>query len=203
MFKERVSKRKGTIPSIMRLRHFQRVLLAAVFSGVISGPVQAEDVTGRFGVTGLVGSVFPVAPSEVTSRTQSAGLNLGAQVSMQIGSCLGLGVSYENMDLGNGVRVSPINVLFMGRFMPESRWTPTFYFGPGSARGVDSPRIENFSLKAGGGVDYFINPTLAVGPQVNYYYISHSGGNATTYAHLISVNAALTYFFGSANGNGG
>ena len=176
------------------------LLLSAVLGLALTGPLRADDVANMFGITGLIGPVFPVAPEAVTSNTPSTGLDIGAQFSMMMSHYLGIGISYENMSFGHGQRVAPLNVLFMTRFMPESRWTPTFAFGPGGARGIGESATNNFSFKAALGVDYFINPTLALGPQLDYYYISDSGGKSLAYAHLIGVNLGLTYFFGSPSG---
>jgi hypothetical protein len=109
---------------------------------------------------------------------------------------MGIGLSYENIDLGEGHRMAPINAMFLVRLMPESHWTPTFQFGGGGAKTAASERYENSTFKAGAGVDYFIKPTLALGPQVNYYYFSHAGGTSAATGHLVGFNLALTYFFG-------
>ena len=173
--------------------------IVAAFCLAISTTVMADDVSDTFAVSGLIGGVFPLSPDYVTSTADSAGLDLGGMFSFQLGPRLGFGISYENMNLGNGLRVSPIDLVLLMRFMPESRWTPTFQIGGGSAKGVNSDRLENGNFKTGIGLDYFINPKLTVGPQFNYYYISHSA-DAQTYLHMVGVNFAVTYFFGSLSG---
>jgi hypothetical protein len=175
-----------------------KILKVAVIAGLILSPglSRAEDLTSRFGLSGILGAAFPVGPEYVTSATDNAGLDLGVLGSFYVSPWLGMGISYENMNLGNGQRVSPIDLLFLFRFKPESEWTPTFQIGGGSARGVNSSRMDNINFKTALGIDWFVAPSVAVGPQVSYYYISHSG-EASTYAHLIGVNVLASYYFGS------
>jgi hypothetical protein len=175
--------------------------LIALTIGVLCGRISsADDVSGKFGFTGLVGAGLPLAPHNLTSAADSAGLNLGGKISLPIGSQLGIGISYENMYLGNGMRVAPFDVLFLMRFMPESRWTPTAQLGGGVARTTTTKRYENSSFNAGVGLDYFVEPDWAVGPQVVYHYLSHSGGASPMHGQVLELNAAITYFFGSTQG---
>jgi hypothetical protein len=156
----------------------------------------AQDLTNHFGVSGIIGPAFPVAPDYVTSHTNSVGLTIGFLGSFYVSPALGVGISYENIILGEGQRVAPIDVLLLYRMLPHSHWTPTFQAGFGSAKGINSDRIENVSAKAGLGIDWFITPSCSAGPQVNYYFISHSA-DANTVAHLVGVNLLVTYYFGT------
>jgi len=156
----------------------------------------AEDLSNRFGLSGILGTAIPVAPDYVTSNTDSVGLNLGVLWSFFVSPGIGMGISYESMFLGKGQRISPIDLVFLYRMFPERTWTPTFQAGMGSAKGINSTRIENINFKAGFGVDWFIAPSISAGPQVNYYFISHSA-DATTEAHIIGVNFLVSYYFGS------
>jgi hypothetical protein len=173
------------------------LILTGLLSPVV---VQADDVSDKFGVTGIVGSVFPLAPDAVTNELPGAGLDLGAMISLPIGRYMGIGLSYENVFLGDDRRMAPLNALFLVRLMPESRWTPTFMLGGGVARTTHTQRYENSTFKLGAGLDYFVTPTWSIGPQVNYYLFSHAGDASDDIAHLVGVNAAVTYYFGSPSG---
>src|SRR3954454_6310220 len=94
-----------------------RCLALGVFMALVMAPARAEDLSQRFGVSGFVGSAFPLGPQEVRDITDSAGLNLGGMFSLQMGPHLGAGIAYENMRLGNGNHVAPLSLMMLLRFM--------------------------------------------------------------------------------------
>jgi hypothetical protein len=167
---------------------------------LLSYPIfsRAEDLSNRFGISGILGAGFPLGPEDVTSITDDVGLGLGVQGSFYVSPHIGIGVSYENIELGNGQRISPIDMLMLFRLYADRSWTPTFLLGGGSARGTNSDRMDNVNLKTGIGVEWFMSPAFTVGPQLNYYFISNSGG-ATSEAHILGLNVLATYYFGPTN----
>jgi len=190
-------RRMETIIGVMRFLKSARIGLFLLVGGV--GVVSAEDLSSRFGISGILGAGFPVGPAYVTEHTNSAGLDLGVLGSFYVGSHLGIGLSYESFNFGQGQRIAPIDMLFLYRMFPDRQWTPTFQIGGGSAKSVNSSRIENFNLKTGVGVDWFVAPSVAAGPQINYYFISHSA-DASTEAHIIGITLLVSYYFGSSYG---
>jgi hypothetical protein len=181
----------------------QKLVMAGLVGWIglgFAGPVQADDVGDKFVVSGILGPTFPVSPKGLTSAANTAGLDLGAQIGMQMSPWLGIGLSYEYISLGNGMHVAPLNALFLFRMMTESHWSPNFLVGGGVARTTTTNRYENSSFKAGLGLDYFFAPDFAFGPHLDYYLLSHSGGATPQKGHLIGLNAVFSYFFGSTSG---
>ncbi len=188
---------QGNCTKNATIRAMKRLLpLTTVCFLLSSALVEAEDLSNRFGIAGIVGAAFPVAPDYVTSNTSSVGLDIGFVGSFYVSPYIGMGLSYESIHLGDGQWVSPIDILFLYRFHSDKNWTPTFQFGAGSAKGVNSDRMENLNFKTGLGVDWFVSPSVAVGPQINYFFISHSG-DASTEVHLVTTNILVSYYFGS------
>jgi hypothetical protein len=101
----------------------------AAFSGLLgltllSSPLRADDVSGRVGINGIAQAGWPLSQQSVKDQARNVGPDFGGMLSYGVLKNLDAGVSYENVDLGHGLRVEPILANVLYRVMPESKWTP-------------------------------------------------------------------------------
>lgn len=173
-----------------------RLVVGLLLAGfAVSSPLRAEDLTGRVGVGGIALAGFPLGQKSVKDQAKDVGPIFGGLVQYGLNKHWGVGVSYENFDAGHGIRVEPIILQAIHRCMPESRLSPTLALGLGASRGVDVNKFNHFAAKVGLGLDYFVTPDVAVGPQVNYHYVSESD-SSIRHLHGIGAGLAASYFFG-------
>ncbi len=168
-------------------------LVVAFF--LMGGAVSAENLKGRLGVGGIAQGGFPVGQKSVRDQVSDAGPLLGGLVQYGLSDHLSLGASYENLEVDGGLRVEPVVLQGIYRFLPENTWTPTLTLGAGASRGVDVKNFNHIAGKVGLGLDYFANPNFAIGPQITYHHVSDKDDSGR---HLNSVAAGLAanYFFG-------
>src|SRR5882672_4779395 len=101
-------------------------------------PATAGDVAGKWGVSGQVGAALPLGQQSVKDQAQDTGTDLGGSIHYGLSPHWRAGLSYDNIGLGHGIRVEPIDAVALYHFLPEKRWTPTALLGAGVGRGVDS-----------------------------------------------------------------
>jgi hypothetical protein len=84
------------------------VLFICTFALACPWIVCAEDMTGRLGVGGIALAGFPLGQESVKDQTKDVGPIFGGMLRYGVSSHWSVGASYENYDLGHGLRVEPI-----------------------------------------------------------------------------------------------
>lgn len=176
-------------------RHFSSLILLSLIVSTARFS-HAEDLSKRWGISGIAQAAFPLGVESVREQGD-VGTDLGGMLRYGLSSHWGLGLGYENIDLQEGIRVEPITLSGIYSFFPEKVWTPTAQVGLGTAASNPNGRFNNLSAKAALGLDYFINHNIALGPQVNYTYVSESG-DAPRQVHALGVGLIASYFFGGS-----
>lgn len=163
----------------------------------LTARLQAEDLSGKMGISGIAQAGFPLGEKNVRDLAEDVGHDFGGMLSAQFTKHLGAGVSYDNINLrGSSARLQPIlgNLLF--RCRPDSRLMPTGQLGFGVAKAENGREsFDNFAARAGIGLDYFLTPAFAVGPQVNYTYVDN-GGDGNFKNHVLGAGLRASAFFG-------
>jgi outer membrane protein OmpA-like peptidoglycan-associated protein len=141
---------------------------------LLSAPLRAEDLTGRFAVGGAAGAGVPLGNAWVRDHADPAGLLLGGFLRYGFTKHLSLGLSYDDLGLGkDGIRLQPVLFNVYYNLKPDSCWNPNIHLGMGAA---DVSRDEfsqhtNFSGKLGLGADYFLLKNVAVGGFLDYFLV--------------------------------
>ncbi len=179
--------------------NFRMSLLVAMVLNIAGmSSLQADDLSGRWGASVLAQAGFPLGQASVKDQARDVGPILGGLVRYGICKYFSAGASYENYDLGHGLRVEPLLLNGILHLAPGSRWNPALTLGAGASRGVDVKNFNHLAGKVGLGLDYFVSPSLAIGPQVNYYHVSDKDDSVR---HLNGLGAGLaaSYFFGRSS----
>lgn len=177
-----------------------RIKLMGVLSVLLnlSTFVTAQDVSGRWGVTGLAMAGMPVGDRSTRQQADDVGPLLGGMLRYGVSRHWSLGASYENFDAQNGIRVEPVLLNGIYHFTSENAWQPSLLVGAGASRGVDAKNFNHIAAKAGAGLDYFFTPDFSFGPQVSYHYVSDVD-DSVRHLHSIDLGFAASYFFGGAS----
>ncbi len=174
-----------------------KTMVVAAAICMASIPAQAQDVSGRLGLTGIAQAGFAAGQSSVRRQADDVGSLFGAMLRYGVSKHWSAGVSYENFDAGNGVRVEPLLLNGIYHLSPEKKWSPSVLLGLGASRGVDVKNFNHIAAKAGVGLDYFLHPDFSVGPQVSYHYVSETD-DSVRHLHAFGVGIGATLFFNSA-----
>ena len=105
-------------------------------------------------ILSLAGDRFPQAGASMYSLLHTSG-NLGGLVSYGLSSHSAVGLSYEYINLGNGVGVQPIILSGIYSLTPDKNWTPYVRLGLGLAASNAGSSFDNPAAKAALGVEYF------------------------------------------------
>jgi OmpA-OmpF porin, OOP family len=182
---------------IMRIS-MGRMLAGLVLVAQMGMPGWADDVAGRWGVSGLGLVGVPLGQRTTKAQAQDVGPIFGGMLRYGLSSHFSLGASYENYDVGRGIRVEPVVLQILYHFCPASRLSPTLLLGGGASRGVDFKNFHHPAGKAGLGLDFFFTPSFSLGPQVNYYYVSNREDSHARHLNALGAGLAASVYFGGS-----
>ncbi len=173
----------------------RRSVIFYVLSLLCVPGAHSEGLKGRFGIGGFGGEGIPLGMSRLTDQTD-VGSGAGGTIRYGLSKNWAMSASYENIYLQNGVRREPLTLSALYYHHPEKHWTPVGEFGVGAAASTPSGPFTNFSLKAGIGAEVFLTRMFAIGPQLNFHYISDTGKAPFPAVVMVPGVIALLYFGG-------
>ncbi len=181
----------------MKIRTSWLVVWSIGIVALGSRPVLAEDIKGRFGIGGIFEAVWPLGQESVKQQADNVGPGLGGWLRYGLSKHLSAAVSYENIHLGNDIRVEPVILQGIYSLMPDRKVSPTIIAGGGISRGVDAKNFSRAAWKGGLGLELFPNRNFAIGPQVTFHYVD-SGHSSPRHLNALGGGLNATWFFGGA-----
>jgi hypothetical protein len=167
--------------------------IALVFCVSLAYP---EGMKGKWGIGGFGAEAVPLGVSELRDRGD-VGSDAGGTVRYGLTPQWAMGASYENIHLQNDIRREPMTLSALYYHHPEKRWTPVGEFGLGAAASDSGGPFTNFSIKAGIGAEVFLSKMFAIGPQLNFHYITATGKAPFRSIVMSPGLIAVLYFGGS------
>lgn len=181
------------------------LLIATASIALVAGASFAQDISGKWGISGTVGGAMPAGP-EFIADTDNVGLALGVGIRYGMSRHWGLALTGDDVRVYDGVQMQPLNLMLGYTLFPDKRLTPVAYLGGGVAGLGKSYDLSIMTGKAALGLEYFLSSRWSLSGLAVYHIVQAQDTTNIDDAYLggrneeiqaVTGNLMLTYWFGA------
>ncbi len=178
-----------------------KTLLALTALAALAAPLRAEGRAGTVALGLSGGAAVPLGTTMVRDNSK-LGPDYGVSVSYGLSEDLDAALSFDSVRMykNQHTRLEPVLASLVKSFDLGRRWSPALRLGAGPVviREAASRNVQpytSFAVRAGGGVEYALTPSLALGGWADYLLAARAS-NSTKEVHAVTFGLSATWRLG-------